>query len=106
MTSILKILSRYPDMNITVKANDLKEAIDYCVARTRDELEQHIIDERTETYPSPEQVCKMLNVTRPTLWRWHKKGYLTHIEVGGERRYRMSDVKSILKGGKENETTK
>jgi predicted site-specific integrase-resolvase len=33
-----------------------------------------------------------------TLHRWHKSSYLTHIEIGGKRRYRMSDVKKILEG--------
>jgi predicted site-specific integrase-resolvase len=35
-------------------------------------------------------------VTKPTLWSWNKKGYLTTIKIGGKRRYRMSDVKKIL----------
>jgi len=35
------------------------------------------------------------------LWRWAKRGYLVPIEVGGKRRYRMSEVKAILNvGGK------
>ena len=35
-----------------------------------------------------------------TLWRWAKVGYLVPINVGGKRRYRMSDVKRILEGDK------
>jgi excisionase family DNA binding protein len=59
-------------------------------------LEQQITDANTETYPSVDQVAKMLDVDKSTLWRWNKQGYLKHIEIGGKRRYRMSDVKKKL----------
>jgi Helix-turn-helix domain len=59
-----------------------------------------IISDKAETYPSPKQVCEILNVDLSTLWRWNKRGYLCPSEVGGKRRYKMSDVKRILNGGK------
>ncbi|MDD3772281.1 MAG: helix-turn-helix domain-containing protein, partial [Weeksellaceae bacterium] len=68
--------------------------------KTRKELEQQITDASTETYPSVDQVAKILNVSKTTLWRWDKSGYLKTIEIGGKRRYRMSDIKKILEGGK------
>ncbi|MDR2385542.1 MAG: helix-turn-helix domain-containing protein, partial [Tannerella sp.] len=66
--------------------------------KTRKELEQQITDANTETYPSPDQVAKILDVDKSTLWRWRRNGYLIPIEIGGKRRYRMSDVKKILEG--------
>lgn len=70
--------------------------------KTRKELEQQITDSNTETYPSPKKVCEILDIDLSTLWRWNKRGYLCHIEIGGKRRYRMSDVKAILNGGRKN----
>lgn len=97
-SNVIELAKQYPDLTINVKAGELIECIDYCVDKTRKDLEQIITDSNTETYPSVDQVAKMFNVNKSTLWRWNKQGYLRHIEVGGKRRYRMSDVKKILEG--------
>jgi hypothetical protein len=97
-TKLMDIAKECPSLNLTVSAGELLEMVNYCVQTTRKELEQQITDANTETYPSPEQVAKILDVNKSTLWRWRKQGYLVPIEVGGKRRYRMSDVKKILEG--------
>ena len=97
-SNVIELAKQCPDITISLKAGELIEAIDYCVLTTRKELEQLITDANTETYPSPDQVAKILDVDKSTLWRWRKQGYLIPIEVGGKRRYRMSDVKKILEG--------
>ncbi|KAF5057798.1 Helix-turn-helix domain protein [anaerobic digester metagenome] len=96
----LEIIDMYPELNVTIKAWELKEAIEHCVKMTCKELEQKETDTDTETYSSPDQVAKILNVSKSTLWRWAKQNYLVPIEVGGKRRYRMSDIKKILEGKK------
>jgi excisionase family DNA binding protein len=96
--NLYDLLSDNANLNITINAGQLIEAIDYCINRTRKELEQQINDANTETYPSIEQVANILNVDKSTLWRWNKSGYLCPVSVGGKRRYRMSDVKKILEG--------
>jgi len=96
--NIAELAKTCPDITINVKLGELLEMTEHCVQSTRKELEQQITDAATETYPSVEQVAKILNVDKSTLWRWNKQGYLTHIEVGGKRRYRMSDVKRVLEG--------
>lgn len=93
-----EIAKKMPDLNITIKAGELMEAIDYSINATKRELEQQITDANTETYPSPDQVAKALDVSKSTLWRWDKSGYLSPIEIGGKRRYRMSDIQAILDG--------
>jgi transcriptional regulator with PAS, ATPase and Fis domain len=95
---LISIAKEYPNLNITVSAGELIEAVEYCVNKTRKDFEQQITDANTETYPSPDQVAKILGVDKSTLWRWRKQGYLVPIEVGGKRRYRMSDIKRILEG--------
>lgn len=54
----------------------------------------------TETYSTPKQASEILDVDLSTLWRWKKRGYLVPIEVGGRRRYKMSDINKILGGNK------
>jgi transcriptional regulator of acetoin/glycerol metabolism len=94
--NLYDLLQNNAGINITINAGQLIEAIDYCINKTRKELEQQITDANTETYPSVEQVAKMLDVDKSTLWRWDKRNYLKPISIGGKRRYRMSDVKKIL----------
>lgn len=83
---------------MTISLGDLVEANTLLIAEAKNELEQMITDQNTETYPSREKVMEMLDVSETTLWRWAKIGYLTPLSIGGKRRYRMSDVKRILEG--------
>lgn len=101
MNNMFELVNKYPELNITVRAGELLEMAEYLVKLTRKELEQQITDANTETYPSRDQVAKMLDVDKSTLWRWNKRNYLKPIEIGGKRRYRMSDVKQILKENKD-----
>lgn len=94
------IIEEYPDLNITVKVGDLKEWADYIIGLTRQELEQQVANEKSETYLSRAEVAKMLGVNKSTLWRWNKQGYLLHIETGSKRKYKMSDIKRILGEGR------
>lgn len=93
---IYSLSKQLPELNITIKVGELMEAIDYTISVTKKELEQQVTDANTETYPSTDQVAKILDVSKSTLWRWDKSGYLCPIEVGGKRRYRMSDINKIL----------
>ena len=96
--NIYDLLQSNSGLNITISAGQLIEAIDYCVDKTRKEFEQHIKETNAESYSTPSEVAEILNVDKSTLWRWSKQGYLVPIEVGGKRKYRMSDVKKILNG--------
>jgi hypothetical protein len=95
---LIKIAKECPSLNITVQAGELLEMVNYCVRTTRKELEQQITDANTETYPSRQKVAEILDVDLSTLHRWAKAGYLVPVEIGGKRRYRMSDIKKILEG--------
>lgn len=92
----LDLIKNCPEISITVKAGELLEMAEHLVKLTRKELEQQITDANTETYPSAEQVAKILNVDKTTLWRWAKRGVLVPLKIGGKNRYKMSDVKQIL----------
>lgn len=96
MNNMFELVNQYPDVNITIKAGELKEWAEYIVRLTHQELEQQATNVKNETYLGRDEVAEMLRVDKSTLWRWNKQNYLTHIEVGGKRVYRMSDVKRIL----------
>ena len=96
--NIYELAKQCPDVTISAKAGELIEMAEYCINATRAALEQQITDAAAETYPSRQKVAEILDVDLTTLWRWQKQGYLTPIEIGGKRRYKMSDVKRILEG--------
>ena len=97
-TNLVQVAKQCPDLVVSIKLGDLMEANTILIADTKRELEQLITDQNAETYPSRDKVMEMLGVCEATLWRWAKNGYLVPLNVGGKRRYRMSDVKRILEG--------
>lgn len=99
MTNNLVTLAKEcPGLQVTITLGDLIEANTMLIADTKKELEQLVTDQNAETYPSREKVMEMLDVSQSTLWRWQKAGYLVPLNVGGKRRYKMSDVRRILEG--------
>ncbi len=87
-----------PAINLTITAADLKEFAVLLIAETKAELEQSISDSKAETYLSSEKVMQMMEISKTTLWRWKQRGYLVPVRVGGNERYRMSDINKILEG--------
>ena len=51
-----------------------------------------------ETYLTVDEAALRLGVSRSTLWRWDKEGYLTKIKRGKKNTYRLSDVERIING--------
>lgn len=93
---MFELVDKYPEIQITVKAGELKEWAEYIIKLAHQELVHQVANVNGETYLSRNEVAEMLRVDKSTLWRWAKRDYLKPIEVGGKRRYRMSDVKRIL----------
>lgn len=87
-----------PAINLTITASDLKDFAALLIAETKAELEQSISDSKAETYLSSEKVMQMMEISKTTLWRWKQRGYLVPVRVGGNERYRMSDIKKIMEG--------
>ncbi len=83
-----------------ISGADLMQFAAQIMAETRRDVEAQMEAQRSETYLSPEQVCKMLDVDLSTLWRWNKRGYLCHTKMGAKNRYKRSEVVAIVEGGK------
>lgn len=98
--SIAELLKKDANITLAISINDLREWHKEVIQDTRKELEDAVVSDKAETYPSAKQVSDILSVDLSTLWRWEKKGYLVPVNVGGKRRYKMSEVKQILEGGR------
>lgn len=95
-----ELLKTDANINVTIGLNDLRTWHSEVISSTKKELEEIVINDKAETYLTPKQVSEMLNVDLTTLWRWNKRNYLKPVEFGGGRRYKMSDVKALMNGGR------
>ena len=94
--SITDLIQNGSQVSLTVSIADLKEFAHSLIDQTKRDLEQIVIEDKAETYPTPKQASQILGVDQVTLWRWAKRGYLVPVEVGGKRRYLMSHIKALL----------
>ena len=88
-------------MSITLTIEDLR---DFAKAVAKETI-SGMASEREEepVWLTPDQVAERLNVTRSTLWRWAKDGYLSNFKFGNRTRYKKSDVERVEeaeKGGR------
>lgn len=97
--SINELIKSGANVTLAVSANDLREWHKEVIEDTKRQLEESIVAEKTESYLSAKQVCDMLNIDASTLWRWQQKGYLVPAKAGNKRRFRLSEVNNLLKGG-------
>lgn len=95
---LINLVNEAPKINLTVTAGDLRDFASQLIEQTKDDLEESIVRGRTETLLTTEETMKKLNVCKTTLWRWKKRDYLRPVRVGGNERYRLSDINKILKG--------
>lgn len=98
---ITKLIESGQNISVTVTAKDLKQFADTIITEACSKLERSLVEDRTESLMTIDQVAVKLGVSRMTLYRWDKSNYLRTIEVGGEKRYRLSDINKIIK---QNET--
>lgn len=95
---ILKMAEQFPGLNITVKAADLTAMASRLIEQARRDAIADKAKDRAAELMSREVVMDKLGVAPSTLWRWKNKGYLTPLLIGGQYRYRVSDVNEILEG--------
>jgi len=100
---ISEILKSYPNVNLTVRAEDLTEMVRFTVSETikHQSVEKQVIkklETDDEKYLTAKEAALKLGVVLSTLWRYNKNGNLKPIKIGGKRAYRMSDINKILEG--------
>ena len=91
------LLDNNANVSVTIGLDDLR------VVAT--EFANYLLDGMRENVPPIDgeeelltiaDVCQLLGVTKPTLWRWDKMGYLCKVMVGNRIHYRKEDVKRIM----------
>lgn len=97
---ILTLAKEAPGTILAVRADDLVNANNQLIDQVRADLEREIHEKRTAAFLTREMVLERLNVAPSTLWRWQKSGYLVPVNVGGQRRYKSTDIDAILEGKK------
>ena len=98
MLDIIKLAKECPGTILAVRADDLVEANTRLIDKVRTDLERAIAEKRATDYLTRKQVIEKLNVDPSTLWRWAERGYLVPVKVGGENRYKSTDIDRILEG--------
>lgn len=90
---MLDLVNNPRQFQLVVNAADLKEMF---LSWVEDWQEKQSRQEKEEKFLTREEVCGLLNVTKPTLWRWQKKKYLTPVKVGNRPLYRQSDIEKLM----------
>lgn len=98
MVDLIQLAKEAPGTIIAVPVGDLVEANNRLIDQVRADLEREVANKRNVEYLTREQVLAKLNVVPSTLWRWQKRGYLIPVNVGGQNRYRSTDIDRILEG--------
>ena len=96
---LLELLREYPEANLTVHAGDLGHFARELLTEARQDFEREraaIAEGKTEEYLTPEMVKTLLRISESTLFRMAKAKILVTVFVGGQKRYRRSDLDKIL----------
>lgn len=94
---ITSLLAHGASVTVAISLEDLRQFCQGVVAEAKRELE---VEDKGERYLSIKQACELLGVDPCTLWRWKKRGYLVPAEIGGKRRYRLSEIRRLLNNGR------
>ena len=96
---LLELLREFPEAILTVHAGDLGHFARELLAEARQDFEREraaIAEGKTEEYLTPEMVKTLLRISESTLYRMAKTKILIPVFVGGQKRYRRSDLDKIL----------
>lgn len=93
--NIQKMIESGSNALFVVSGGDLQE---FALALISEAQKSKESEKKDEVYLSVDEAAKELKVTRPTLWRWHRVGYLRQIKVGRKCLYRLSDINSLREG--------
>lgn len=93
--NITEIMNQGNNVQLVVNAADLKEL--FITWQDERDSQLHAVQEVEDVSMSADEVATKLNVTRVTLWRWEKSGYLVPKKVGRKPFYLRSQVERLLR---------
>lgn len=96
---LIELIKQCPSTTISIGAAELGMFARQLIADARREFEREraaIEAGKAEVYLEPEDVKQMLKVSDSTLYRFNKSKILCYGWVGGQKRYRRSDVEKLV----------
>ena len=96
---LFELLREFPEATLTVHAGDLGHFARELMAEAHQNFEREraaLAEEKKEEYLTPEKVKTLLSISESTLYRMAKAKILIPVFVGGQKRYRRSDLDKIL----------
>lgn len=94
MANFLTTLEKSDTQWVRISLQDLQEAADILAERVAQKLGAARVSH--DELMSSDDVARQLGVSKMTLWRWDRIGYLNSIKVGRQRRYRRQDIVKLL----------
>ncbi len=92
--SIKEIINMNPNIQLVVTAADLKEF----ALELLEEREKY--SAKSDKYLTIAETVEKYGISKPTLWRWSKEGYLPKVKLGGKCFYRESDIIKLMNESK------
>ena len=96
---IKDILTSGANVNITISANDLRTFLAEVAQEVVNKEKAAEAARNADETMTQKEVCKFLNISKSTLWRWERDNYLLPAgRMGRSPQYLKSDVQRIKKG--------
>ena len=97
-TLISLFLNSDDNVCFTISAKELRMFLQEIVRQEIDK-DKEVEAQRFDNPMTQKEVCDYLGVSKSTLWRWEKIGYLVpSARIGSRPMYRISDIEKIKKG--------
>lgn len=93
--NVQELINAGANVSITITPADLEEFALTIIDKVNQARDQ---EQQPETYMTPDEVARVFDVTKNTLWRWDKIGYLKPVRCGRRLHYKRSDVTKLLDG--------
>ena len=88
--SIKEIIATNPNIQLVVTAADLKEfALELLAEREKSATQ-------SDKYLTIAETVEKYGISKSTLWRWSKIGYLHKVKLGRKSFYRESDIIMLM----------
>lgn len=92
-------MEKYNQIQYVIGKDDLKEILSEIInERIAVVIEKWNESNRDVELVTTEKAMELLDVSKSTMWRWKQRGYLVPVRIGGNDRYRLSDIKKIIEG--------
>ena len=99
LLDIEKLITENPNVIFQVTGADLKAFAEQLLIGAKAIAMQEAEDAaNNDKLLSVDEAAELLSVSKMTLYRWDKNDVLKRVEIGGQRRYRKSDIDRLISG--------